>query len=141
MAREIIELELPSGEIVDFDVPAGLSDTDIQQRAVEAGLFEPAPAAEPAPVEGAGEPAFTAPDLPSFDEQDRPETEPAPGLGERFVRQQELGLRGIALGNPLVLANDILGTAMNVIPGVNLTPAREVVDVELTKAGLAKAPA
>ena len=142
MARVIQTVELPDGSLQDVEVDEAWSADEVRTRLrAKLGLdapesTEPAdlPPAAPAP-DGAGQPVFE--DAPAFDEQSKPETEPAPSLGERFMRQQELGVRGVALGNPLVLANDILGQALNVIPGVDFDPARELVDQQLTEAGLA----
>jgi len=127
--REIVELQLPSGEIVDFDVPSDLSDAEIQQRAVAAGLFEPEAAPEPPPAQGAGDVPAQAPPP----EQDVPA---APTLGERFMRQQELGVRAVARGAVGVIG-DAVNQALNVIPGVNLALPSQVVDEQLTKLGVA----
>ena len=123
MAREIIDLELPSGEVVELDIDSSWDDATIREKAAAAGLFgETGDASVPKNKD--------EDDMPAFDEDAKPETEAKPkSLTERFKRQQELGVRatveGVA-GFPLMIG-DAANTALNFIPGVELGMPSQIV--------------
>ena len=96
MAREIIDLELPTGEVVELDIDSSWTDEVIREKAVAAGLFDPAPV-----------PRNDADDMPAFDEESRP-VRKAPKK-ERTVSEIAKGVGETAVGFGTALTGGAVG--------------------------------
>ena len=136
MARVIQTVELPDGSLQDVEVDEAWSPEEIRTRLrAKLGLDGEAPAAEATVPKNTEEE-----DMPSFTEGEQPETAPRTTFGDRFQRQQELGLRAVtegALAFPLMIG-DAANSLLNFIPGVNLGSPTQIVSGKLTEAGLAE---
>ena len=132
---ELVSMELPTGELVDLEIPTGWSDAQVREYATSQGLFSETAEAAPVDVPKNTQPELA--DAPSFFEDERPDDRlNDPSLGERFVRQQELGAR--AIGRGVVGAGDIVGMAVGGVPGLPTLLPSQGVDQLLDIVGFAR---